>query len=108
MKKTLWAILLLILCNSCRKEDSKLKPAVILGYDLTNCACCGGLLVNFDDNDTISPYHSTIYLGELANDPIVMPADIKYPMKVYIEWTPDTLYYCGGHNRIIISKMIKR
>jgi len=46
--------------SGCKKSESPatyMNNAIITGYDLRLCACCGGLLINFN-NDTIN-YNGT-------------------------------------------------
>ena len=58
MKKWTFILYGLIIFSalSCSKEDEKLTPAIIIGYDLRLCACCGGLMVDLGDDNTNDVY----------------------------------------------------
>ncbi|XZF14185.1 hypothetical protein ACTHGU_20595 [Chitinophagaceae bacterium MMS25-I14] len=104
--KRIIPVLAIILLAGCHKGDNTLSKAVITGYDYRACACCGGLMVNLGDNTR--QYDSNFYLvSRLPPGSNIGPAD-TFPIKVYIQWQPDTVYRCGGNNRIIITDLVKR
>ena len=65
------AILSIVLLTnlSCKKSSSKkdgAQAAVITGYDMRNCVCCGGLMINFEGKT--QPAFSADYY-QVKNDP---------------------------------------
>ncbi|XZF14184.1 hypothetical protein ACTHGU_20590 [Chitinophagaceae bacterium MMS25-I14] len=106
MKKIITTALTLSVLVSCHKGDDQFSKAVITGYDYRKCSCCGGLMMNFGDNT--QQYDSNFYLvSQLPAGTSIGAADI-FPIKVYVQWKPDTNYHCGSSNRIIITQLIKR
>lgn len=91
------AIVISLIITSCKK-DSYLSNAVIIGWDVKTCVCCGGLLIKI--NDQLKTYL-------IGNDPPGL--NIKYngsfPIYVKIDWQIDSLH-CFG-NYILINR-IKR
>jgi hypothetical protein len=79
-------IIFLLTVTGCRKNENNevISDAVITGYDIRACVCCGGLMLNFN-NDPI-PYSGTFYLvNELpANSGI--DNNTKFPLYVRITW----------------------
>jgi len=103
MKKYLIAIVIVsILGNSCNKELSPDYNAIITGFDLRKCACCGGLMITFNGETT--PNAGDFKL--ISNNPadLGISANDKFPMHVYVEWKPGTSDYC---DHIIITKFEK-
>lgn len=48
------SLIFLVLCTTCnKKEDSGyMGEGVITGFDVRDCACCGGLLINLNSSST--------------------------------------------------------
>ncbi len=63
---TLWGTLLLLF--SCQAEGMKKAQteAIITGYDLALCACCGGLMITTGDNP--EKYDDEFYMWSNDND----------------------------------------
>ena len=78
-----------------------MNNAVITGYDLRMCACCSGLLINFN-NDSLS-FHGPYY--DLDNTPASMGIDSNttFPLYLKCDWKADTAY-CGGTSHILITR----
>ena len=69
--------------TDCKKQETY-EDAVITGYDVRDCVCCGGLMINFN-NDTI-PYSGTFYLiNELPASPVI-DNNTKFPLYVRVTW----------------------
>lgn len=105
MKQLLIILIVLMAAGltSCKKEKLSLIPAVITGYDMRKCMCCGGLMINFQ-NDT-TPYSGNFYL--VANDPAEFGIDINssFPVYVEVDWKVDT---SGCPGKIRITQLKKR
>jgi hypothetical protein len=103
MKKRLIIILIIffVASTSCQKEIMPDYNAVITGFDLRKCACCGGLMINF--NGETKPYVGDFKLIDNFADLSISEND-KFPIYAKVEWKPDTANVC---NHIIITKFEK-
>lgn len=107
MNHYLKIIMLLLLATlflniSCSNPDEpSMDDGVITGYDLRECACCGGLMINFL-NETQS-YKGEYYL--ISN----VPADLgisdtaKFPLFVRVNWKKDSISCIN--NKVTITKI---
>lgn len=77
---------------SCSKKDEYMNKAIITGYDLRTCACCGGLMITFSENS--NPYAADYKL--LQNDPASMGISeaSKFPIYIELDWEP--VSSCNG------------
>lgn len=92
----------LVLC-SCSNNDLG-RSAVVTGYDGRQCACCGGLMINFENNT--QSYEGDFYLIDNVND-LGLPNNVTFPIYAMVTYTllPNT---CGGkHIHINSFKRIK-
>jgi hypothetical protein len=80
-----------LLIFGCRKDPS-LKSAVITGYDLRVCVCCGGLMLNF--NGETEPYKGDFYLVDNKPSELGITETTKFP--VYIDVAYNHLEKCNG------------
>jgi hypothetical protein len=82
MKKLIFLLVAgFVFLISCDKDEDAYAPATILGYDLRLCACCGGLLVDFGDDNT-----SDTYQWHQKNDHLGITPDDTFPLKVKIKY----------------------
>jgi hypothetical protein len=104
MKKSLIAItaIFLLVINSCKKETTSGYNAILTGFDLRMCECCGGLMINF--NEETKPYTGNFKLIDNAADLGISEND-KFPIYAKVEWKPDTTNAC---NHIIITKFERK
>ncbi|XZF14182.1 hypothetical protein ACTHGU_20580 [Chitinophagaceae bacterium MMS25-I14] len=98
MKKII-AILTILVFAGCHKNDNKISKATLLGYDLSNCACCGGLIMKFDDNNT---YFRVSHLPQSSS----INEGTQFPVKVFIEWKPDS--NACGKNFVYITSLFRQ
>jgi hypothetical protein len=98
MLKATTILLLCTLVSSCNKYDAYMSEAVITGYDARACACCGGLMINFDA--ITEPYKGDFKLIDNASDLGIQPNE-TFPINVKVDWTsnPNT---CGGNHITVI------
>jgi hypothetical protein len=84
MKQLILLLCLSVSLLSCKKESTTVSDAVITGYDARLCACCGGLMINFENNP--DPYTGTFYLiNEMpANSGITTSS--TFPIYLKVEW----------------------
>jgi hypothetical protein len=99
MKKIVLLILVISLTiSSCKKETQSEYNGKIIGYDLTMCACCGGIIINIDNTkyrfDSL-PANSGI---NIAND--------SFPIYVIVSWHKKNPQCLG--DEIIIDKIRKQ
>lgn len=78
--KSLCLVLVIAGAVGCGKDDGDLVSATIEGYDLRECACCGGLLVKPGDmpGDVYQWYQKNGDLGVTYDDKFPMNVKIKY------------------------------
>ena len=98
---------LFLVNSSCQKQImpqvSYMNNAIITGYDLRACVCCGGLMITFDG--TSKPYAGDFGLiSNKAADIGITQAD-TFPIYVKIDWKKDTTNIC---NHILITKIARR
>ena len=85
---------------ACIKDEYPAK-GYIVGYDLRDCACCGGYYINLDNNNTLND--NTKVAGTLPSDFVFDSNEL--PLKVQLDWVPG-----GGclSNNIIVKKIKRR
>ncbi len=88
MKKSiLWAVASLIcltLCTPDKEAPGKLSDAVLTDYDRHECPCCGGLMINFD-NDSI-PYSGSYYLIDQPSPALDNYGKARFPVFLKVRW----------------------
>lgn len=62
----------------------KMDSAVITGFDVRECACCGGLMINFENNP--ASYQGKFYL--ISNNPqdLLKRDTFNFPIYVKVNW----------------------
>lgn len=99
----LFGIIFLLMITNCQKnnENNVMTDAIVTGYDLRACACCGGLMVTFS-NDT-TRYSGAFYLvDELPNNSGI-DNNTKFPLYVKINWKFSRV--CGSTKFVDILKI---
>jgi len=94
--------------TSCNKSNSGtaamgLRDAVITGFDQRLCPCCGGPMINFENNPT--PYSGRFYLVENDLSSYGISASSTFPLFVRVEY--NVKEKCGD-TVVIISKLVKK
>lgn len=100
------AVLMTLVLASCRKKDPeifKMTDAVITGYDLRACACCGGLLINFENKP--EKYSGTYYLIDEMPANSGITETTKFPLYVKVQYTLDKEKCGGSLNFVDIQKI---
>lgn len=64
-----------------------MNTATINGYDLRTCACCGGLLVNFDS--ITKAYSGTFYDCDNAPSSLGIDSNTVFPIYLKVNWKKD-------------------
>jgi hypothetical protein len=100
-------IVLLFFLLSCKKEEAFMNKGVITGFDVRDCPCCGGLMINFKGEQ--QSYTGEFYLIE--NDPSELGIDgnATFPINVKVDWTQEGTGCTSGAigNLIKITKFEK-
>lgn len=93
-----------LILTDCNKtvEPRTFVDAIITGYDVRACVCCGGLMVNFN-NDPI-PYSGEFYLINELPDNTGIDTNTKFPLYVRIIWEFNTRI-CGSTKFVDIKKL---
>ncbi|MFK7925180.1 MAG: hypothetical protein AB8H47_24700 [Bacteroidia bacterium] len=92
MKKSLFLLPLLgtlLLIFSCKAEDfqSPQTEAIITGYDLALCACCGGLMITTTENP--NKYEDEYYM--LSNQSDFPNLDLtEFPISIKMDFEIDS------------------
>jgi hypothetical protein len=108
MKKSLSLLLaLILLLAACKKDEPYMTDAVLTGYDLRNCACCGGLLLNM--GNAALKYSSDYYLVDQYPADFVIDSTTAFPLYVRILWHQTQYPPCGDSaHHITITRMERR
>jgi hypothetical protein len=94
----------LLIFSGCKKSDrpqsTYTNNAIITGYDLRACACCGGLLINFDS--VAHSYQGPFY--DCDNEPASLGIDSTtvFPVYLKVNWHFDSSV-CGGNSHILVT-----
>jgi hypothetical protein len=102
--KARFALLILCLMSwlaACRKDSGNLQDAVITGYDLRMCACCGGFMINLGNDTTV--YAGSMYLADTIPQSINLSRPWKFPMRIRMSWFPDTSICGKAMNKIVVT-----
>jgi len=76
-----------VLAAGCKKSsDTRMTDAVITGYDYRKCSCCGGLMINF--NNDPQPYHSSFYQVRQLPANAGISEQTTFPLYVRVVWQP--------------------
>jgi hypothetical protein len=68
---------------SCSNNDLG-RAAVITGFDARKCACCCGLMINFEGNTL--PYTGDFYLIDNSGD-LGLPNNATFPIYATVSYT---------------------
>jgi hypothetical protein len=85
--KLLKALSIVTICFaivSCNKESNTKHKAVITGFDMRLCACCGGLMINFEGDTTFNS--NNYYLIINKPEEFGITYDSKFPIYVNVDW----------------------
>ncbi len=102
-------IVISIILFSCTKNNptntdyNYNSKAVITGYDMGMCICCGGLILSFKEDATA---YSVIRIRNFPEKTGISDTS-KFPINVWIDWKFDSLG-CGNYKFINISKISRR
>jgi hypothetical protein len=96
----LFAILLAIGTLSSCKKDKYMSEGIITGYDVRKCACCGGLMINFDSEK--EPYKGDYKLFTNSQDMGIDYND-NFPIPVKVDWKTIN-NQCGEHEMITVTR----
>lgn len=93
---------------SCKKSGSQKNnavQAVITGYDMRACVCCGGLMINFEGRTT--PVVSPDYY-QVKNDPasLGISATTVFPVYVDVTWVLEAQPGCGSKGFVRITSIV--
>jgi hypothetical protein len=85
MRKILYLFVLAVGMAACQDSSSDYDSGVIVNYDMTLCACCGGYFIEINghtyrfDSADIPAGHSDINFNA---------SDLDIPIKVLVKWKP--------------------
>jgi hypothetical protein len=112
MKKASFLAIILILNMIIIGACNKPKPttackegyvkAIITGYDMRKCACCGGLMVTFSNDPT--PYSADFVLVETMPKGSTINESTKFPVHVCIKY--EKLETSCGTVKIKVTDMV--
>src|SRR5260221_12831874 len=90
--RTLLFALILMATAHC-KYDSLPVFGIITGYDARLCACCGGLMINF--NNQTQSYSGDFYLIDNAPSDLGIQNNATFPIYAEVKYT--LLSRCPGN-----------
>ncbi len=97
MKKFILLIFLISTSFYCSNNDDNFESsAKIIGFDASFCACCGGWLIEIDENENLKRF------DVLPKNATIDLQNATFPLLVNLNWTK-TDTYCG--NGIIIDNI---
>ena len=76
------ALSILPSCN----EDGVLDLVIITGVDMRLCPCCGGFMINFNENG--EPYEDVFKLAYELPEESGIDFESEFPIKAWINWEP--------------------
>ena len=89
-------IFILIFSVSCSmEEDSYKSTGIITGYDMSECACCGGYFIDIERN-TYRFYNIPPNSNLSLDNPV-------FPIYVNLDWNPDPNACLG--DEIIVTRI---
>ena len=97
--KTIFAIIvtliLLVLLTTCdkNKESTYMGEGVITGFDLRDCPCCGGLLINLNSSSTELYSDSTYQIDHVPGN-FFIDANTVFPVYIRLDYAR-TSALCG-------------
>jgi hypothetical protein len=106
IKNFIFVLFILIAFQCCKKEDNpseQLLDAVITGFDARDCACCGGLMINF--NNEAKPYTGDFFL--ITNPPADLGLNENSTFPVYLKVSYVKSSSCVNTHIKILSFMRK-
>lgn len=84
LKIITFSIFLLTIISACSCAQDGLKSSgIITGYDLRECACCGGFFVEIDS--------TTYRFTDLPVDTKIDLSNPEFPVKVKLDWVKDSV-----------------
>lgn len=89
-------------CSNNTSSEDKQYNAIITGYDMRMCMCCGGLMVTFQDNPT--PYSGKFYLIHNSSE-LGIDEKTTFPIYVNITWVEKD--FCSPSIIVTSYKKIK-
>ncbi len=104
-------IVISIILFSCTKNNptntdyNYNSKAVITGYDMGMCICCGGLILSFKED--AKAYCDAFYLVRYFPEKTNISDTSKFPINVWVDWKFDSLS-CFNNKFITVSKVIRR
>jgi len=95
MKVSLSVFALILIVTSCKYDDlDSLKyNSIITGYDMRDCACCGGLMINFENQS--QSYQGKFYLIDNLPTDLGIDNNTTFPIYAYVTYTE--LTKCSGN-----------
>jgi hypothetical protein len=97
------AFLIFVITPGCKKDDSYMNNAVIIGEDARLCVCCGGLEITIENVQ--SPNGVFFLAGNLPSD-FNLGDPPKFPIPVKLDWKIDSVH-CRG-TFILVSRIARR
>ncbi len=80
-----------LIADGCAYDDLG-SYGVITGYDPRYCACCGGLMINFQN--ITEPFSGDFYLIENSSD-LNLPVNVTFPISAIVTYSLSG-NTCGG------------
>ena len=85
--RIIFSLIFIGLLNSCLYDilsPENLTDAIITGFDPRACPCCGGLMINF--NNEIRPYIGNYYYIDNPSTDLGITGYSTFPIYVKIKW----------------------
>ena len=101
--------IVLITGLSCRKsgkgDNGNADHAVITGYDMRMCACCGGLMINFEGK-TEPAFSTEFYQIKNMPESVGITSTTTFPVFVDVTWVLEAAPGCGSKGFVRIKSIV--
>ena len=83
---------------SCSKQNEYQASGILIGPDLANCACCGGVILTIDNQQGNYRVDSLLFMSQQQLYNMNFPREIKFDFTIEKN--------CGGIDYIKMSRYI--
>jgi hypothetical protein len=80
-----------------------MNNGTITGFDMRDCVCCGGLMINF--RNEIKSYTGEFYLIDNNPSEFGINDKTKFPVQMMVNWVKDSMKCSNQHIKITKFKI---
>jgi hypothetical protein len=83
---TLVSLILLVLLTTCDNKDDYMAKGAIIGWDYSECMCCGGLLINLNSDSTLQDSINRRYIDNVPEN-FKIDSITVFPVYIWLDYT---------------------